>query len=273
MTDPAYPPAPGSGYPPAGYPQQQGYPQQPAVPQQGGYPQQQQQQGGYPQQQGYPQQGGYQQQGGYPQQQGYPQQGGYQQQGAPAYPQQGGYGQESGQQWGGQQQADQQWGAQQQGGQQQGGQQQGQQGGWQGFADQGEAPAFPPAPAPEPEKKKKGKKALGIVGAIAIFLIIAVVKGGLGALLAKDPTAEAKAGDCISVDDNLGEQASDVKAKIVECSASDAKFTVLGRVDKVTDVNSTACDKTFEEKLAEGGEGAVIASEEGDGYLLCLKAN
>ncbi|KAL0045031.1 hypothetical protein WJX82_005819 [Trebouxia sp. C0006] len=71
-----YGPAPGSGYPPQGYPQ----PQNTGVNPQGGYPmtgypppaQRQQQQQGYPQQlPGYPPKQGYPQQG-YPQQQPYP---------------------------------------------------------------------------------------------------------------------------------------------------------------------------------------------------------
>jgi hypothetical protein len=140
------------------------------------------------------------------------------------------------------------------------------------------APGFPPPgqgeiPAPvQPEApKKKGwmKRALGIV--VTVVVVVAI-KSFLGGALAGDPTGDAKAGDCIAIKNAMTETASQVEAEVTECSAGDAKYTVLGRVDGVKDVNSTACDATFDTQLKEGEEGYVISSDESGGYLLCLKA-
>ncbi|GLY01086.1 hypothetical protein [Actinoplanes sp. NBRC 101535] len=139
------------------------------------------------------------------------------------------------------------------------------------------APGFPAAgeavPPPVPPKKSFGKKVLGVLGTLVIIVVVIGLKTGLASMFRSDPTEDAKAGDCISVGDSLGAAASEVEAKIVECSSADAAYTMLDRVEGVSDVNSTACDAAFEAKLKEGEAGAVIASEEGKGYLLCLKAN
>ena len=134
--------------------------------------------------------------------------------------------------------------------------------------------AFPPAgpaqPAAEPKKSGVKKKVLSVLGAILIFVIIAGIKSGLGSLLAKDPTGDAKAGSCIALKSKLTESATEVDAETADCASADAKYSVLARVDGVSDVNGTACDPTFEAKLKEGQEGYVIGSTEDDGYLLCL---
>ena len=145
------------------------------------------------------------------------------------------------------------------------------------------APGFPPPNAGEtpgavppvvpPQKKTAGKKILSIVGTLLIIVVVAALKFGLGSLFAKDPTGDAKAGDCLAVKSALTETTTEVEAELTECSASDAKFTVLGRVDGVKDTESTACDATFDAKLKEGESGYVIGSEESGGYLLCLKDN
>ncbi|MEU8656712.1 LppU/SCO3897 family protein [Actinoplanes philippinensis] len=147
------------------------------------------------------------------------------------------------------------------------------------------APGFPPpnagapgAPAPFPGtegKPKKGfaKKALGFLGTIVIIVIVAAIKFGIGSALSEDPTKDAKAGDCIGVSQEVKETTTEVEAKIVECSSSDAKYTVLGRVEGIKDENSKACDDIINNGLKEGEEGAVIASQEDKGYLLCLKVN
>ena len=144
------------------------------------------------------------------------------------------------------------------------------------FPPAGEQPAaFPVAgpvqPRTEP-KKKSGvkKKLLSVLGAILIFVIIAAIKGGLGSLLAKDPTGDAKAGSCIQIKSDLSDAAKEVDAETEDCTSADAKFTVLDRVRGVSDVNGTGCDAIFEAKLKEGQQGYVIGSTEGDGYLLCL---
>ncbi|SCE79683.1 hypothetical protein GA0070607_1698 [Micromonospora coriariae] len=142
----------------------------------------------------------------------------------------------------------------------------------------------PPQPAVEtpspvePEAKKPGaKKALGIIGAILVFVVIAGLKFGvasaIGNFLNKDETADAKAGDCIAeLPEVTGTEEEEVDgAKVVECTSTDAAYNVVGRVDGQTEAQAkagTACD----EFLKEGEEGYVFYSIEPGktGYLLCL---
>ncbi|GIF43342.1 LppU/SCO3897 family protein [Actinoplanes xinjiangensis] len=139
------------------------------------------------------------------------------------------------------------------------------------------APGFPP-PAPFPgtegkPKSKTGRKILGVVGAVVVGVIFVVIKVGIGDALSEDPTKDAKAGDCLGISQEVKETTTEVDAKIVDCTASDAKYTVLGRVEGIKDENSPACDDIINTGLKEGEEGAVIASQEDKGYLLCLKVN
>jgi hypothetical protein len=134
----------------------------------------------------------------------------------------------------------------------------------------------PPAPFPGTESKPKGtflRKALGILGAVVVGVIFLVIKIGIGDALSEDPTKDAKAGDCLGVSQQVTDSTTQVDAEVVECSSSDAKYTVVGRVEGVKDALSTACDDIINSSLKEGEEGAVIASQEGDGYLLCVKVN
>ncbi|MDI6098398.1 hypothetical protein QLQ12_07255 [Actinoplanes sp. NEAU-A12] len=142
------------------------------------------------------------------------------------------------------------------------------------------AQGFPPPPgvqfpgAPEVKPKKKFlAKALGILGTLAVIAIVVVIKIGIGSAFAEDATKDAKAGDCIGSKSELAETASEIKAEIVDCSSSAAKYTVLDRVEGVKDVNSPACDAILKEKLKDGEKGNIIASAEGEGYLLCVKTN
>jgi hypothetical protein len=139
------------------------------------------------------------------------------------------------------------------------------------------APGFPP-PAPFPgtegkPKSKTGRKILGVLGAVVVGVIFVLIKVGIGDALSEDPTKDAKAGDCLGISQEVKETTTEVDAKIVDCTASDAKYTVLGRVEGIKDENSKACDDIINTGLKEGEEGAVIASQEDKGYLLCLKVN
>ncbi|MEV4276977.1 DUF3824 domain-containing protein [Actinoplanes xinjiangensis] len=139
------------------------------------------------------------------------------------------------------------------------------------------APGFPP-PAPFPgtegkPKSKVGRKILGVLGAVVVGVIFVLIKAGIGDALSEDPTKDAKAGDCLGISQEVKETTTEVDAKIVDCTASDAKYTVLGRVEGIKDENSTACDDIINTGLKEGETGAVIASQEDKGYLLCLKVN
>ncbi|WP_422734313.1 LppU/SCO3897 family protein [Micromonospora sp. WMMD558] len=134
-----------------------------------------------------------------------------------------------------------------------------------------------PPPVEEPAKKSGGKKVLGIVGAIVVALVIAGLKFGVGSAIGgffnKDETADAKAGDCIAeLPEVTGSEQEEVDgAKVVECTSTDAAYTVVGRVDGQTEAQArtgAACDQFFK----EGQEGYVFSAIEPGktGYLLCL---
>jgi hypothetical protein len=113
---------------------------------------------------------------------------------------------------------------------------------------------------------------------LAVVAAVVVVLGffALRAVLAGDDTADAKAGDCVaSVDvpeDGKSGRASG--ATLVDCRSSDAKFSVIGRVE----------DKTRAEFESDTGELKICmdaghrdaeymywaAADDGRGYVLCL---
>lgn len=131
------------------------------------------------------------------------------------------------------------------------------------------------APPPvQPETKKSGgKKVLGIVGAIVVFLVIAGLKFGLGNVLNKDETAEAKAGDCIAeLPEITGTEEEEVdNAKVVDCTSTEAVYNVVGRVDGQTEAQAKT-GEACEQYIKEGEDGYVFYSIEPGkkGYLLCL---
>ncbi|MFI6261954.1 hypothetical protein [Micromonospora sp. NPDC051006] len=139
-------------------------------------------------------------------------------------------------------------------------------------------PAVQAPPPAEPEAKKSGaKKALGIVGAIVVFLVIAGLKFGLASAIGnffdKDATAEAKAGDCIAeLPEVTGAEEEEVdNAKVVDCTSTEAAYNVVGRVDGQTEAQAkagTAC----EQYIKENEDGYLFYSIEPGktGYLLCL---
>ncbi|MEU4396924.1 hypothetical protein ACIQH6_08250 [Micromonospora orduensis] len=134
-----------------------------------------------------------------------------------------------------------------------------------------ETPTPPPV---EQEAKKSGaKKALGIIGAIVVVLVIAGLKFGVASYLNKDETADAKAGDCIAeLPEVTGTKEEEVDgAKVVSCTSTEAAYNVVGRVDDQTEAQakaSTSCDQF----LKEGDEGYVFYNIEPGktGYVLCL---
>ncbi|MCF0094091.1 hypothetical protein AB0B39_02440 [Micromonospora sp. NPDC049114] len=139
-------------------------------------------------------------------------------------------------------------------------------------------PAVETPPPAEPEAKKSGgKKALGIIGAIVVFLVVAGLKFGLGAAIGnfvnKDETADAKAGDCIAeLPEIKGTKEEEVDgAKVVECTSTDAAYSVVGRIDGQTEAQAKA-DTTCNEFFKEDQEGYVFYSIESGkkGYVLCL---
>ncbi|MFF0254452.1 hypothetical protein ACFYPW_18340 [Micromonospora zamorensis] len=130
----------------------------------------------------------------------------------------------------------------------------------------------------EPEAKKSGaKKALGVVGVILAVVVVAGLKFGLasaiGGYFNKDETADAKAGDCIAeLPEITGTKQEKVDgAKVVECTSTDAAYTVVGRVNDQSEAQAkagTACDQFFQ----NDEEGYIFSSIEPgkSGYVLCL---
>jgi hypothetical protein len=150
-------------------------------------------------------------------------------------------------------------------------------------APEGQAyPAYPAAPGAEPaqfgqfpnEKPKKSAKArvLSILGVIVVVIIGAAIKFGIGSALNKDEAKEAKVGDCVAAQGKVPTQegkTSEAEAKVVDCTSTDAAYTVVGRVNGETDTNSKSCDQYFTDEKADY---FVYSSSAGKGYLLCLKA-
>ncbi|MFI9641887.1 hypothetical protein ACIG87_17780 [Micromonospora sp. NPDC051925] len=141
------------------------------------------------------------------------------------------------------------------------------------------APAAEPQQPEQPEQPKGGgaKKALGIMGAIVAFLVIAALKFGvasaIGNFLNPDETAEAKAGDCIAeLPEVTGTEEQSVSdAKVVECTSTEAVYNVVGRVENQTESQAKA-GKACEQYLKEGDDAYLFynIAPGGKGYLLCL---
>ncbi|SCL19295.1 hypothetical protein GA0070624_1725 [Micromonospora rhizosphaerae] len=132
----------------------------------------------------------------------------------------------------------------------------------------------PAVQAPPPAKKSGGRKVLGIIGIIVAVIVIAGLKFGLKSFLNQDETVEAKAGDCIAQLPEVadGEQKDVDGAKVVECTSTEAAFTVVGRVNDQTEAQAKsgdACNQYFK----EGEDGYVFSGPQRAGskyYLLCL---
>jgi hypothetical protein len=145
----------------------------------------------------------------------------------------------------------------------------------QGLGDAPAQPDSPPAALPvlpnspvvlEPPKKKSviGRAVLRVVVALVVLIVGLVIKDAFFGDKAKD----AAAGDCVASSKKVsGTDTTDAEAKVVDCGSADAAFTVVGRVNGVTDTNSTACDKYFK----ENEQFYVYSSTASGGYLLCLR--
>ncbi|WCN82357.1 LppU/SCO3897 family protein [Micromonospora sp. LH3U1] len=137
-------------------------------------------------------------------------------------------------------------------------------------------PVEPEAAAPE-AKKSGAKKALGIVGAILAIVVVAGLKFGIASAIGdyfnKDETAAAKTGDCIAELPEIRgtEQEKVDSAKVVECTSTDAAYTVVGRLDDQTEAQAKA-DTTCNQYFKENEEGYIFSSIEPGktGYVLCL---
>jgi hypothetical protein len=134
----------------------------------------------------------------------------------------------------------------------------------QGFGD---APA-PFAPTAVAKKRGAGTVFLRIGAVVLAAIVIFVVKDYFFGDKAKD----AAVGDCVAASKQVqGTSETDAKAKVVDCSSADAAYTVVGRVDGESDVNSKSCETYF---VKEDVKYYVYASstDTGGDYLLCLQA-
>jgi hypothetical protein len=136
-----------------------------------------------------------------------------------------------------------------------------------GEGQPGFAGAMPPAPPGE--GKKKGGARRVIVRVALVVLALAVVGGARFALMGGgDHAQDAKTGDCIASDEEVSPGGNTkTGAKIVDCGSSEAKFTVVARVNGESDVESKACDKLFK----PNEHFYRYATDSGAGYLLCLR--
>jgi hypothetical protein len=145
-----------------------------------------------------------------------------------------------------------------------------------------EGQAYPPAPGavpaqfgqmPHEQPKKSGKaRLLSILGVIVVIIVGAAIKFGIGSALNKDEAKEAKVGDCVAAQGKVPTEegkTSEAEAKVVDCTSTDAAYTVVGRVNGETDTNSKSCDQYFTDEKADY---FVYSSTSGDGYLLCLQS-
>ncbi|MBL7256898.1 LppU/SCO3897 family protein [Paractinoplanes lichenicola] len=119
------------------------------------------------------------------------------------------------------------------------------------------------APQAAPDRSRWVVVALvaGLVVAAAVYAISGLVLGG-------DDARDAKAGDCLASDKQVEDEGTTrTGANLVDCSAEDARFTVVARVDGESSTQSDSCNKFFQEKE----EFYVYANGDDRGYLLCLR--
>lgn len=133
----------------------------------------------------------------------------------------------------------------------------------QGFGD------APPPFTPPPATKKRGIGSLFLrigAGIIAIIVVFVIKDAFFG-----DKAKDAAVGDCVAASKEVkADKETDAAAKVVDCSSKDAAYTVVGRVNGQSDVNSKSCDTYF---TKEDGKYFVYASDTDTGgkYLLCLE--
>ncbi|MER5599353.1 hypothetical protein [Streptomyces sp. NPDC002265] len=122
------------------------------------------------------------------------------------------------------------------------------------FPNQGGAP-LPPPPAPA---KRAGKKVLRIVGAIAVFVIIGLIKFGIGFWASETDAETTSVGACMHND------GTDNNADLneVDCSSSDAQYKVVKKFDDTSD----------DKKCAAVTEATISYIQSGGGHdvVLCL---
>ncbi|MFI6231864.1 hypothetical protein ACIBCR_31670 [Micromonospora echinospora] len=115
---------------------------------------------------------------------------------------------------------------------------------------------------------------LGVVAVLVGGLVVAGLRYDVaGRLLNPDRTAEARVGDCLGPLPDVAEsgQRRAAEARVVACSAADAAYDVVGRVDGQTE-EKLSDGRQCEPFVPEGGTYYTYSSipPGGTGYLLCL---
>jgi hypothetical protein len=110
--------------------------------------------------------------------------------------------------------------------------------------------------------------AFKVIVRILLALVVGVSVFAVKAFLFGDRARSAQVGDCLSGPPGEIADETVTRAKKVDCGSAEAKYTVAGRVDGVTDIDSPECDKFF----TAGEKFTVYSSTSNGGYLLCLRA-
>ncbi|MHB9860387.1 LppU/SCO3897 family protein [Streptomyces sp. YIM S03343] len=121
------------------------------------------------------------------------------------------------------------------------------------FPQQG-AP-LPPPPAPP----RRGKKMLRVLGAIAVFAVIAALKFGAGWFLNRNDAETTSVGSCMHNDGTF----SNPDLNEVDCSSSGAEYKVLEKFDGTSDRDKC--------KSVTGSTIYYLQSGGGHDVVLCLK--
>lgn len=105
----------------------------------------------------------------------------------------------------------------------------------------------------------------GIAGALGAAITAMVIIG----VFFGDKAEEAKIGDCVTLHGKVPTEAAnkiDAEAEVVDCSSSEAAYTVVGRVNNETGTDTKSCDKYFTDEAADY---AIYSGS--NHYVLCLK--
>ncbi|OIJ69330.1 LppU/SCO3897 family protein [Streptomyces mangrovisoli] len=127
------------------------------------------------------------------------------------------------------------------------------------FPQQQGAP-LPPAPVPP---RKGGKKALRVIGSIAVVLVVALLKFGaffgISWFFDRDDAEKTSVGSCMHNDGTY----SSPDLNEVDCSSSDAQYKVLQKFD----------DSSDEDKCKAVTDSTIYYVQSGNGHdvVLCLK--
>ncbi|KUN10332.1 hypothetical protein AQI95_00970 [Streptomyces yokosukanensis] len=117
----------------------------------------------------------------------------------------------------------------------------------------------PVPPAPASTGKRMGKRAIRIVGIIVVAVIVGLLKFGAGWFLTRDDAETTSVGSCMH---NNGSTAKP-DLKEVDCSSSDAQYTVVQKFDGSSDDSKCAA--------VTGATISYIQYGGGHDVVLCLK--